>query len=93
MVTEPVVTVLPTEEPETMPQRAEETTATFAGPPDCLLYTSVDAVGKAQLPQRLHDAALIEHAAVPGVFQRLLLSLIHISRSARGMIFIVLALL
>lgn len=34
MVTEPVVTVLPTEEPETMPQRAEETTATFAGPPE-----------------------------------------------------------
>ncbi len=33
MVTEPVVTVLPTEEPETMPQRAEEMTATLAGPP------------------------------------------------------------
>ena len=33
MVTEPVVTVLPTEEPETMPQRADEMTATFAGPP------------------------------------------------------------
>ena len=34
MVTEPVVTVLPTEEPETMPQSAEEMTATFAGPPE-----------------------------------------------------------
>ena len=34
MVTEPVVTVLPTEEPETMPQRAEEITATLAGPPE-----------------------------------------------------------
>ena len=34
MVTEPVVTVLPTEEPETMPQRAEEMTATLAGPPE-----------------------------------------------------------
>ena len=34
MVTEPVVTVLPTEEPETMPHRAEEITATFAGPPE-----------------------------------------------------------
>ena len=34
MVTEPVVTVLPTEEPDTMPQRAEEMTATFAGPPE-----------------------------------------------------------
>lgn len=33
MVTEPVVTVLPTEEPETMPQSADEMTATFAGPP------------------------------------------------------------
>ena len=34
MVTEPVVTVLPTEEPDTMPQSAEEMTATFAGPPE-----------------------------------------------------------
>ena len=33
MVTEPVVTVLPTEEPDTMPQRAEDITATLAGPP------------------------------------------------------------
>ena len=33
MVTEPVVTVLPTEEPETMPHSADEMTATFAGPP------------------------------------------------------------
>ena len=30
---EPVVTVLPTEEPDTMPHNAEEITATFAGPP------------------------------------------------------------
>ena len=34
MVTEPVVTVLPTEEPDTMPHRAEEMTATLAGPPE-----------------------------------------------------------
>ena len=34
IVTEPVVTVLPTEEPDTMPHSAEEITATFAGPPD-----------------------------------------------------------
>ena len=34
MVTEPVVTVLPTEEPETMPHKAEEITATFAAPPE-----------------------------------------------------------
>ena len=33
MVTAPVVTVLPTDEPETIPQRAEEITATLAGPP------------------------------------------------------------
>ena len=33
MVTEPVVTVLPTEEPETMPHSAEEMTETFAAPP------------------------------------------------------------
>ena len=37
-----------------------------------MVALAVDAVGKAQFPQRLHDAALIEHAAVPGVFQRLL---------------------
>ena len=30
---EPVVTVLPTEEPDTMPHSAEEITATLAGPP------------------------------------------------------------
>ena len=34
MVKEPVVTVLPTDEPETMPQSAEEMTATLAGPPE-----------------------------------------------------------
>ena len=34
IVTEPVVTVLPTEEPDTMPHRAEEMTATLAGPPE-----------------------------------------------------------
>ena len=33
IVTEPVVTVLPTEDPETIPQRALEITETFAGPP------------------------------------------------------------
>ena len=33
MVTEPVVTVFPTEEPETIPHSAEEMTATLAGPP------------------------------------------------------------
>ncbi len=33
MVTDPVVTVLPTDEPLTMPHRALEMTATFAAPP------------------------------------------------------------
>ncbi len=33
IVTEPVVTVFPTDEPETIPQRADEITATLAGPP------------------------------------------------------------
>ena len=32
-MTLPVVTVLPTDEPDTMPHRALEITATFAGPP------------------------------------------------------------
>ena len=34
MVTEPVVTVLPTDEPETMPHNAEAMTDTLAAPPD-----------------------------------------------------------
>ena len=33
IVTLPVVTVLPTDDPETIPQSAEDITATFAGPP------------------------------------------------------------
>ena len=33
MVTEPVVTVLPTEEPDTMPHRAEDMTGNLMGPP------------------------------------------------------------
>ena len=33
MVIEPVVTVLPTDDPDTIPHKAEEITATFAGPP------------------------------------------------------------
>ena len=34
MVSEPVVTVLAIEEPEIEPSRAEESTDTFAGPPE-----------------------------------------------------------
>ena len=33
IVMDPVVTVFPTEDPETIPHSAEETTATLAGPP------------------------------------------------------------
>ena len=33
MVTDPVVTVLPTDEPDTIPHKPDEITATFAGPP------------------------------------------------------------
>ena len=33
-MTEPVVTVLPTDEPDTMPHSADEITATLAGPPE-----------------------------------------------------------
>ena len=51
MVTEPVVTVLPTEEPDTMPHSAEDTTATFAGPP-------------AKRPQRLF-ARLMKKSEMP----------------------------
>ena len=51
MVTEPVVTVLPTEEPETMPQSAEEMTATLAGPPE--------------KPPTREFASLMKNSAIP----------------------------
>ena len=51
MVTEPVVTVLPTEDPETIPQRAEESTATFAGPPeDAPAIAFARLMKKAEMP-------------------------------------------
>ena len=39
MVTLPVVTVFPTLEPDTIPHRADEITATFAGHPALLLVS------------------------------------------------------
>ena len=51
IVTEPVVTVLPTLDPETMPHRALEMTATFAGPPEAepaMLFAH--AMKKSEMP-------------------------------------------
>ena len=57
MVTEPVVTVLPTEEPETMPHRAEEITATLAGPPELEPATQLArSIKKAAIPVRSKNA-------------------------------------
>ena len=60
MVTEPVVTVLPTEDPETMPQRAEEITATLAGPPeDAPAMEFARLMKKAEIPVRSRKAPKI----------------------------------
>ena len=57
MVTEPVVTVLPTEEPDTMPQSAEEMTATFAGPPEEAPATALArSMKNAEMPVRSRKA-------------------------------------
>ena len=57
MVTEPVVTVLPTEEPETMPHRAEEMTATLAGPPEKRPTREfARSIKKAAIPVRSRNA-------------------------------------
>ena len=57
MVTEPVVTVLPTEEPETMPHRAEEMTATLAGPPEAEPATQLARLMKNwEMPVRSRNA-------------------------------------
>ena len=57
MVTEPVVTVLPTEDPDTMPHRAEEMTATLAGPPALEPATQLARLmKKAEMPVRSKNA-------------------------------------
>ena len=57
MVTEPVVTVLPTEEPDTMPHRAEEMTATLAGPPAAEPATQLArSMKNAEIPVRSRKA-------------------------------------
>lgn len=57
MVTEPVVTVFPTEEPETMPQSAEEITATLAGPPEEAPAAQLArSIKKEEIPVRSRNA-------------------------------------
>ena len=57
MVTDPVVTTLPTEEPETIPHRAEAMTATFAAPPlDQPATLFARAMKKFAMPVRSRNA-------------------------------------
>ena len=60
IVTEPVVTVLPTEEPDTIPHRAEEITATLAGPPaDAPATVLARSMKKLAIPVRSRNAPKI----------------------------------
>ena len=57
MVTDPVVTVLPTEEPDTMPHKADAITATFAAPPlDQPAMRFASAMKKFAMPVRYKNA-------------------------------------
>ena len=57
IVTEPVVTVLPTDEPDTMPHSAEEITATFAGPPaEAPATLLARLMKKSEMPVRSRNA-------------------------------------
>ena len=57
MVTEPVVTVLPTEEPDTMPQSADAMTDTFAAPPlDQPAMRFAKEMKKLEMPVRSRNA-------------------------------------
>ena len=57
IVTDPVVTVLPTDDPETIPHRAEEITATFAGPPEeAPAMELARLIKKAEIPVRSRKA-------------------------------------
>ena len=65
MVTEPVVTVLPTEEPETIPHRAEEMTATLAGPPELEPAMQLARLmKKAAMPVRSRNAPKMMNTAM-----------------------------
>ena len=72
MVTEPVVTVLPTEEPDTMPHRAEEMTATLAGPPlaeparelAIWMKKSEMPVRSRNAPKMMNTAMYLEHTSI-----------------------------
>ena len=57
MVTEPLPTVLATDEPETMPSRALATTATLAGPPEKRPTRALAAwMKKSAMPVRSRNA-------------------------------------
>ena len=65
MVTEPVVTTLPTEEPDTMPQRADAITATFAAPPEDQPATLfARAMKKFAIPVRSKNAPKITNSTM-----------------------------
>ena len=57
MVTEPVVTVLPTEEPDTMPHSADAMTDTLAAPPlDHPAMRLASEMKKLEMPVRSRNA-------------------------------------
>ena len=64
-MTEPVVTVLPTEEPDTIPHSAEEMTATLAGPP--LAQPAMElarSMKKLEIPVRSRNAPKMINTAM-----------------------------
>ena len=72
IVNEPEPTVFETEEPETVPNKAEERTATFAGPPDAPpaieLHKSIKnwpiPVFSSKAPKRMNKKIKVEHAPI-----------------------------
>ena len=65
IVTEPVVTVLPTEDPETIPHKAEEITATFAGPPALAPATALaKSIKNFEIPVRSRNAPKIINTTI-----------------------------
>ena len=72
MVKEPEPTVFETEEPETVPKRADDKTATFAGPPlappAMALHTSMKKcpmpVFSSKAPNRMNKNIKVEHAPI-----------------------------
>lgn len=65
IVTEPVVTVLPTEEPDTMPHSADEMTATLAGPPEVQPAMALArSMKKLEMPVRSKNAPKMMNTAM-----------------------------